>query len=238
MNTRNRTRNPGGSTRKLTTIRLTETIGSLTNGTIYVVQVSAKNINGYGDPSVEDTWHAQARSERRLAYYRRRQHSITQTAATATVTIDNQTDDEPDGAPALPCQFIVRGVDHSCASIDNRRSAKEFPQFKGLKSDTEYRVEASLRQRNFNQWLCIFKTFTTKRPTVSSVEIDENTITQAGATATVTHTWSPTARQQTVRLKLSPIHTQDDWSTTAYRRRRDTLPHYARCCSRCADFRS
>ena len=34
---------------------LTETIGSLTNGMTYAVQVSAKNINGYGGPSAERT---------------------------------------------------------------------------------------------------------------------------------------------------------------------------------------
>ena len=186
---------------------LTETIGSLTNGTIYVVQVSAKNINGYGDPSVEEP--GTPRPDPSVTSVTVAEASITQTAATATVTIDNQTDE----SQMVHLRYRVNSSSEAWTTPVPQSTTdvpKEFP-LSSLKSDTEYRVEASLDSA-FNSGVQ-FKLFTTKRPTVSSVEIDENTITQAGATATVT-IMEPNGRQQTVRLKYRP-HTQDDWSTTA-----------------------
>ena len=186
---------------------LTETIGSLTNGTIYVVQVSAKNINGYGDPSVEEP--GTPRPDPSVTSVTVAEASITQTAATATVTIDNQTSE----SQTVHLRYRVNSSSEAWTTPVPQSTTdvpKEFP-LSSLKSDTEYRVEASLDSA-FNSGVQ-FKLFTTKRPTVSSVEIDENTITQAGATATVT-IMEPNGRQQTVRLKYRP-HTQDDWSTTA-----------------------
>ena len=58
-----------------------------------------------------------------------------------------------------------------------------------------------------------FKLFTTKRPTVLSVEIDENSIEQAGATAIV-RIHEPNGESQTVHLRYRPA-TQTDWSTNA-----------------------
>ena len=87
----------------------------------------------------------------------------------------------------------------------------EFPRFTGLKSDTEYRVEASF-DSNFDSGVQ-FKLFTTKRPTVLSVEIDENSIEQAGATAIV-RIHEPNGESQTVHLRYRPA-TQTDWSTNA-----------------------
>ena len=186
---------------------LTETIGSLTNGTPYMVQVSAKNINGYGDPSVEEP--GTPRPDPSVTSVTVAEASITQTAATATVTIDNQTDE----SQMVHLRYRVNSSSEAWTTPVPQSTTdvpKEFP-LSSLKSDTEYRVEASLDSA-FNSGVQ-FKLFTTKRPTVSSVEIDENTITQAGATATVT-IMEPNGRQQTVRLKYRP-HTQDDWSTTA-----------------------
>ena len=184
----------------------TETIGSLTNGTTYAVQVSAKNINGYGDPSPERT--DTPRPEPAVSGVS--VDEIEQTTAVATVNISDPTGEQK----MVHLRFRVNSSSEAWTTPTPQSTTTNsvaFPQFIGLKSDTEYRVEASF-DSTFNSGVQ-FKLFTTKRPTVSSVEIDDNTITQAGATATVT-IQKPNGKQQTVRLRYRPS-TQDDWSTTA-----------------------
>ena len=184
----------------------TETIGSLTNGTTYAVQVSAKNINGYGDPSPERT--DTPRPEPAVSGVS--VDEIEQTTAVATVNISDPTGEQK----MVHLRFRVNSSSEARTTPTPQSTTTNsvaFPQFTGLKSDTEYRVEASF-DSTFNSGVQ-FKLFTTKRPTVSSVEIDDNTITQAGATATVT-IQEPNGKQQTVRLRYRPS-TQDDWSTTA-----------------------
>ena len=184
----------------------TETIGSLTDGTTYAVQVSAKNINGYGDPSPERT--DTPRPEPAVSGVS--VDEIEQTTAVATVNISDPTGEQK----MVHLRFRVNSSSEAWTTPTPQSTTTNsvaFPQFTGLKSDTEYRVEASF-DSTFNSGVQ-FKLFTTKRPTVSSVEIDDNTITQAGATATVT-IQEPNGNQQTVRLRYRPS-TQDDWSTTA-----------------------
>ena len=185
---------------------LTETIGSLTNGTTYAVQVSAKNINGYGDPSPERT--DTPRPDPAVSGVS--VGEIEQTTAVATVTIADPTGD----AKMVHLRYRVNSSSEAWTTPTSQSTtinSVAFPQFTGLKSDTEYRVEASF-DSTFNSGVQ-FKLFTTKRPTVSSVVVDDSTISQAGATATVTIE-EPNGKQQTVRLRYRP-HTQDDWSTTA-----------------------
>ena len=188
---------------------LTREITSLTNDTTYGVRVRADNgvtSDAYNwavddgtpkpDPSIDSISVAGS--------------TITQTTAIATVNIADHTGD------ALMVHLRYRVNSSSEAwTIPTPQStitnSVAFPQFTGLKSDTEYGVEASFDGNFVNA--VISKTFKTKRPTVSSVEIDENTITQAGATATVT-IQEPNGKQQTVRLRYRPS-TQNDWSTTA-----------------------
>ena len=135
---------------------------------------------------------------------------IEQTTAVATVNISDPTGEQK----MVHLRFRVNSSSEARTTPTPQSTTTNsvaFPQFTGLKSDTEYRVEASF-DSTFNSGVQ-FKLFTTKRPTVSSVEIDDNTITQAGATATVT-IQEPNGKQQTVRLRYRPS-TQDDWSTTA-----------------------
>ena len=185
---------------------LTETIGSLTNGTTYAVQVSAKNINGYGDPSPERT--DTPRPDPAVSGVS--VGEIEQTTAVATVTIADPTGD----AKMVHLHYRVNSSSEAWTTPTSQSTTTNsvaFPQFTGLKSDTEYRVEASF-DSTFNSGVQ-FKLFTTKRPTVLSVVVDDSTISQAGATATVT-IQEPNDTQQTVRLRYRPS-TQNDWSITA-----------------------
>ena len=187
---------------------LTETIGSLTNGTPYIVQVSAKNVNGYGDPSAERT--GTPRPDPSVDSISVADSTITQTTAVATVNIADPTGD----ALMVHLRYRVNSSSEAWTTPTPQSttiSSVAFPQFTGLKSDTEYRVEASF-DGTFNSGVQ-FKLFTTKRPTVLSVIVDDSTISQAGATATVTIE-EPNGKQQTVRLRYRPS-TQDGWSTTA-----------------------
>ena len=188
---------------------LTREITGLTNGTTYDVRVRADNgvtSDAYNwavddgtpkpDPSIDSISVAGS--------------TITQTTAIATVNIADHTGD----ALMVHLRYRVNSSSEAWTTPTPQSTTTNsvaFPQFTGLKSDTEYGVEASFDGNFVNA--VISKTFKTKRPTVSSVEIDENTITQAGATATVTIE-EPNGKQQTVRLRYRPS-TQNDWSTTA-----------------------
>ena len=141
---------------------LTETIGSLTNGTTYAVQVSAKNINGYGDPSRERT--DTPRPDPAVSGVS--VGEIEQTTAVATVTIADPTGD----AKMVHLRYRVNSSSEAWTTPTSQSTTTNsvaFPQFTGLKSDTEYRVEASF-DSTFNSGVQ-FKLFTTKRPTVLSV---------------------------------------------------------------------
>ena len=188
---------------------LTREITGLTNGTTYDVRVRADN----GETSDAYNWDVDdgtPRPEPSIDSISVADSTITQTTAIATVNIADHTGD----ALMVHLRYRVKSSSEAWTTPTPQSttiSSVAFPQFTGLKSDTEYGVEASFDGNFVNAVMS--KTFKTKRPTVSSVEIDENTITQAGATATVTIE-EPNDTQQTVRLRYRPS-TQNDWSTTA-----------------------
>ena len=188
---------------------LTREITSLTNDTTYGVRVRADN----GETSDNYNWAVDdgtPKPDPSIDSISVADSTITQTTAVATVNIADPTGD------ALMVHLRYR-VDSSSEAWttptpqSTTTNSVAFPQFTGLKSDTEYRVEASF-DSTFNSGVQ-FKMFTTKRPTVLSVVVDDSTISQAGATATVT-IQEPNGKQQTVRLRYRPS-TQNDWSTTA-----------------------
>ena len=184
----------------------TETIGSLTDGTTYAVQVSAKNVNDYGDPSAERT--GMPRPDPSVDSID--VDPIEQTTAVATVNIAHPTGEQK----MVHLRFRINSSSEAWTTPTPQSTTTgsvEFPQFTGLKSDTEYMVEASFDSNFVND--VVSKTFSTKRPTVSSVVIDESTIDQAGATAIV-RIQEPNGASQTVRLRYRP-HGQSDWSFTA-----------------------
>ena len=188
---------------------LTRDITSLTNDTTYGVRVRADN----GETSDAYNWdvgEGTPRPDPSIDSISVADSTITQTTAVATVNIADPTGD----ALMVHLRYRVNSSSEAWTTPTPQSTtinSVAFPQFTGLKSDTEYGVEASFDGNFVNA--VISKTFKTKRPTVSSVEIDENTITQAGATATVT-IQEPNGKQQTVRLRYRPS-TQNDWSTTA-----------------------
>ena len=186
----------------------TADIGRLANGTTYAIQVRAKNDNGEGPWSVQYT--GTPRPDPSIDSITVADSTITQTTAVAIVNIAH-----PTGEPKTV--HLRYGIDTSpiawetVPSQDTSTNNVAFPQFTGLKSDAEYRVEASF-DSTFDSGVQ-FKEFTTKRPTVLSVEIDENSIEQAGAT-TIVRIQEPNGESQTVHLRYRP-HGQPDWSTTA-----------------------
>ena len=82
----------------------------------------------------------------------------------------------------------------------------------GLKSDTDYRVEA-WTEDDFDNVTAPSDTFKTLRPTVSKVDVKDADIRQESATATVT-IQAPNGEDQTVYLRYRPS-TQEGWGTTA-----------------------
>ena len=188
---------------------LTREITGLTNGTTYDVRVRADN----GETSDAYNWAVDdgtPRPEPSIDSISVADSTITQTTAIATVNIADHTGD----ALMVHLRYRVNSSSEAWTTSTPQSTTTNsvaFPQFTGLKSDTEYRVEASF-DGTFNSGVQ-FKLFTTKRPTVLSVVVDDSTISQAGATATVTIE-EPNGKQQTVRLRYRPS-TQNDWSTTA-----------------------
>ena len=186
---------------------LTREITGLTNETTYGVRVRADN----GETSTAYNWDEDSgipKPDPSVGSVS--VGEIEQTTAVATVTIADPTGD----AKMVHLRYRVSSSSEvwtTPTSQPTTTNSVAFPQFTGLKSDTEYRVEASF-DGTFNSGVQ-FKLFTTKRPTVLSVIVDDSTISQAGATATVTIE-EPNGKQQTVRLRYRPS-TQDDWSTTA-----------------------
>ena len=187
---------------------LTADIGSLANGTKYAIQVRAENGNGEGPWSAEDT--GTPRPDPSIDSITVADSTITQTTAIAIVNIAHSTGE-------LKTVHLRYGINtppiawETVPSQDTATGSVEFPKLTPLKSDTEYRVEASF-DSTFDSGVK-FEEFTTKRPTVSSVEIDESTIEQTGATAIV-RIQEPNGKSQTVHLRYRPA-TQTDWSPTA-----------------------
>ena len=188
---------------------LTREITGLTNETTYGVRVRADN----GETSDAYEWDENSGTPRldpSIDSISVADSTITQTTAIATVNIADHTGD----ALMVHLRYRVNSSSEAWTTPTPQSttiSSVAFPQFTGLKSDTEYRVEASF-DSTFNSGVQ-FKLFTTKRPTVLSVVVDDSTISQAGATATVTIE-EPNGKQQTVRLRYRPS-TQNDWSITA-----------------------
>ena len=186
----------------------TADIGSLANGTTYAIQVRAKNDDGEGRWSVEDT--GTPRPEPSIDSITVADSTITQTTAIAIVNIAHPTGE----LKMVHLRYRINSSSETWTTPGPQSttiSSVEFPTLTPLKSDTEYRVEASF-DSNFDSGVQ-FKLFTTKRPTVLSVEIDENSIEQAGATAIV-RIHEPNGESQTVHLRYRPA-TQTDWSTNA-----------------------
>ena len=184
----------------------TADIGSLANGTTYAIQVRAKNDNGEGPWSVQDT--GTPRPDPSIDSITVADGTITQTTAIAIVNIAHPTGE----LKKVHLRYRINSSLDAWTTPEPQftsTTSVEFPRFTGLKSDTEYRVEASF-DSNFDSGVQ-FKLFTTKRPTVLSVEIDENSIEQAGATAIV-RIHEPNGESQTVHLRYRPA-TQTDWST-------------------------
>ena len=187
---------------------LTADIGSLANGTKYAIQVRAKNDNGEGPWSVQDT--GTPRPDPSIDSITVADGTITQTTAIAIVNIAHPTGE----LKKVHLHYRINSSLDAWTTPEPQftsTTSVEFPRFTGLKSDTEYRVEASF-DSTFDSGVQ-FKLFTTKRPTVLSVEIDENSIEQAGATAIV-RIHEPNGESQTVHLRYRPA-TQTDWSTNA-----------------------
>ena len=187
---------------------LTADIGSLANGTKYAIQVRAKNDNGEGPWSVQDT--GTPRPDPSIDSITVADSTITQTTAIAIVNIAHPTGE----LKKVHLRYRINSsldVWTTPTPQSTSTTSVEFPRFTGLKSDTEYRAEASF-DSTFDSGVQ-FKLFTTKRPTVSDVEVAENTIEQTSATATVT-IQAPNDRLQNVYLRYRPT-SQTDWSTTA-----------------------
>ena len=186
----------------------TADIGRLANGTTYAIQVRAKNDNGEGPWSVQDT--GTPRPDPSIDSITVADGTITQTTAIAIVNIAHPTGE----LKKVHLHYRINSSLDAWTTPEPQftsTTSVEFPRFTGLKSDTEYRVEASF-DSTFDSGVQ-FKLFTTKRPTVLSVEIDENSIEQAGATAIV-RIHGPNGESQTVHLRYRPA-TQTDWSTNA-----------------------
>ncbi len=186
----------------------TTNIGSLSNGTTYAIQVRAKNKNDAGPWSVEDT--GTPRPDPSVDSVGVPDGTITQTTAIATVNIADPTGD----LKIVHLRYRINSSSETWTTPTPQSTSTNnvvFPQFTGLKSDTEYRVEASF-DSNFVTGVK-HTTFTTKRPTVSDVDVADSTIEQTEATATVT-IQAPNDRSQTVYLRYRPT-SQSDWSTTA-----------------------
>ena len=187
----------------------TADIGSLANGTTYAIQVRAKNENGEGPWSVEGT--GTPRPEPSIDSITIADSTITQTTAIAIVNIAHPTGE----LKMVHLRYRINSSSETWTTLGPQSttiSSVEFPTLTPLKSDTEYRVEASF-DSTFNSGVQ-FKLFTTNRPTVSDVEVAENTIKQTSATATVT-ILNPNGNSQTVYLRYRPVTQTEDWSTTA-----------------------
>ena len=187
---------------------LTTEIGSLTNGTTYAIQVRAKNENGDGPWSAEET--GTPRPDPSVDRVDVPDGAVTQTEAVATVYIADPTGE----SKTVHLQYGINTSPISWVPVSSQvtgTSSVTFPTLTPLKSDTEYRVEASF-DGAFNSGV-EFKTFTTKRPTISDVQVADSTVAQTSAKATVT-ILHPNGKPQTVYLRYRPT-TQNDWSTTA-----------------------
>ena len=187
----------------------TADIGSLANGTTYAIQVRAKNENGEGPWSVEGT--GTPRPDPSIDSITVADSTKTQTTAIAIVNIAHPTGE----LKMVHLRYRINSSSETWTTPGPQSttiSSVEFPTLTPLKSDTEYRVEASF-DSTFNSGVQ-FKLFTTNRPTVSDVEVAENTIEQTSATATVT-ILNPNGNSQTVYLRYRPVTQTEDWSTTA-----------------------
>ena len=187
----------------------TADIGSLANGTTYAIQVRAKNENGEGPWSVEGT--GTPRPEPSIDSITVADSTKTQTTAIAIVNIAHPTGE----LKTVHLRYRINSSSETWTTPGPQSTtinSVEFPTLTPLKSDTEYRVEASF-DSTFNSGVQ-FKLFTTNRPTVSDVEVAENTIKQTSATATVT-ILNPNGNSQTVYLRYRPVTQTEDWSTTA-----------------------
>ena len=130
--------------------------------------------------------------------------------------------DEGQVSAKITVSLVISDIDTSSYAIHVRTSppgeGKAFTPppnsleftLPGLKSDTDYRVEA-WTEDDFDNVTAPFDTFKTLRPTVSNVEVEDSK-EQESATATVTID-EPNGEDQQVFLRYRPA-TQQDWSTT------------------------
>ena len=194
---------------QLSSSTLERTISSLDNGDAYSARVRAVNSVVVTDEEDYNWGTGTGRPRPDPSVSGVSVDEIEQTTAVATVDIADPTGEQK----MVHLRYRVSSSSEAWTTLTPQSTIgipTEFP-LSSLKSDTEYRVEASFGS-TFNSGVQ-FKVFKTKRPTVSAVEVAESTIEQTTATATVT-IQAPNGRSQTVKLRYKPT-SQSDWSTTA-----------------------
>ncbi len=137
-----------------------------------------------------------------------------QTTAKATATLDIASGD--DSTKTVHLRYRTNGTPPGSwvTFTPSKTTTTDSVEFSlmGLKSDTDYRVEA-WTEDDFDNVTAPSDTFKTLRPTVSKVDVKDADIRQESATATVT-IQAPNGEDQTVYLRYRPS-TQEGWDTAA-----------------------
>ena len=185
------------------------TLGSLDAGTIYEVQAWLDNDSPPADSDTSKTFEFYTLAEVATVIV----SDEGQTTAKATVSLDVATGD--DSTKTVHLQYREDGTPPGSwvpftPPKTTTAGSVEF-SLTGLKSDTDYRVEA-WTEDDFDNVSAPSDTFTTLRPTVSNVEVEDRK-EQESATATVTID-EPNGEDQQVFLRYRPA-IQQDWSTDA-----------------------
>ena len=185
------------------------TLGSLDAGTIYEVQAWLDNDSPPADSDTSKTFEFYTLAEVATVIV----SDEGQTTAKATVTLDVATED--DTTKTVHLQYREDGTPPGSwvPFTPPKTTTTDSVEFslKGLKSDTDYRVEA-WTEDDFDNVTAPFDTFRTLRPTVSNVEVEDR---KEQETATVTVTIDePNGEDQQVFLRYRPA-IQQDWSTDA-----------------------
>ena len=185
------------------------TLGSLDAGTIYEVQAWLDNDSPPADSDTSKTFEFYTLAEVATVTV----SDEGQTTAKATVSLDVATED--DTTKTVHLQYGEDGTPPSSwvPFTPPKTTTTDSVEFSltGLKSDTDYRVEA-WTEDDFDNVTAPFDTFRTLRPTVSNVEVEDR---KEQETATVTVTIDePNGEDQQVFLRYRPA-IQQDWSTDA-----------------------
>ena len=185
------------------------TLSGLDAGTIHEVQAWLDNDSPPADSDTSKTFEFYTLAEVATVIV----SDEGQTTAKATVSLDVATGD--DSTKTVHLQYREDGTPPGSwvpftPPKTTTAGSVEF-SLTGLKSDTDYRVEA-WTEDDFDNVSAPSDTFTTLRPTVSNVEVEDRK-EQESATATVTID-EPNGEDQQVFLRYRPA-IQQDWSTDA-----------------------